>query len=494
MAETITINLDTAARGPAGADGAATFTALTDTPSSYTGQGLKFVRVNSGGTALEFVTASGTGDALVSGTLDQFADVTQTSGATLAISASTTLNGGTHSGTNTGDQDLSSYVTLTGTQTLSNKTLTTPALGTPLSGNFSSGTFTWPTFNQSTTGNAATVTTINGRIAEGTNVTLTGTGTAADPYVISAAGGGGGGGTWGSITGTLGDQTDLQSALDAKISSDITGLTGGTEIYNIVGITKAGYAAVGTPDANTYYIITDASMGDYGFPVIGEWTADTGAITATPAAGELRWDNATQTSATNLYLDGVTAGGIDMASQLLLVSKSDKILVQSTAGNYQIWQLSATPSVSSGNWTFPATLLSSAGDGTTNFADGSALIVSVRPAGEKKLVTDYLIPVALTSSTGIAWDISTTTQPTLTLAHNTTITLSNLGDGQSASLSGIMGGSGTYTVALAHSGLTVRVMGGALADIAGLAANDLFEISVKRSGTDLRVWVNTLEI
>jgi hypothetical protein len=34
--------------------------------------------------------------------------------------------------------------------------------------------------------------------------------------------GGGGGGTWGSITGTLSDQTDLQSALDAK-QATITG-------------------------------------------------------------------------------------------------------------------------------------------------------------------------------------------------------------------------------------------------------------------------------
>ena len=32
------------------------------------------------------------------------------------------------------------------------------------------------------------------------------------------AGGGGGGGTWGSITGTLSAQTDLQSALDAKVT------------------------------------------------------------------------------------------------------------------------------------------------------------------------------------------------------------------------------------------------------------------------------------
>ena len=35
------------------------------------------------------------------------------------------------------------------------------------------------------------------------------------PY--QGGGGGGGGGTWGSITGTLSDQTDLNSALGAKV-------------------------------------------------------------------------------------------------------------------------------------------------------------------------------------------------------------------------------------------------------------------------------------
>ena len=54
-------------------------------------------------------------------------------------------------------------VTLTGTQTLTNKTLTspiltTPALGTPASGTLTNCTF--PTLNQSTTGNASTATTL----------------------------------------------------------------------------------------------------------------------------------------------------------------------------------------------------------------------------------------------------------------------------------------------------------------------------------------------
>ena len=42
--------------------GATTFLGLTDTPSAYTGQTLKFVRVNAGETALEFATPSGAGN------------------------------------------------------------------------------------------------------------------------------------------------------------------------------------------------------------------------------------------------------------------------------------------------------------------------------------------------------------------------------------------------------------------------------------------------
>lgn len=54
--------------------------------------------------AIDALAPGGVGDALVANTLDQFADVTQTATKTLAITESTTLAGGTHSGTNTGDQ------------------------------------------------------------------------------------------------------------------------------------------------------------------------------------------------------------------------------------------------------------------------------------------------------------------------------------------------------------------------------------------------------
>lgn len=56
--------------------GASAFTDLTDVPSSYSGQGTKFVRVNGAETALEFATISGGGDALTSAPLSQFAATT----------------------------------------------------------------------------------------------------------------------------------------------------------------------------------------------------------------------------------------------------------------------------------------------------------------------------------------------------------------------------------------------------------------------------------
>lgn len=59
-----------------GSGGSSTFLDLTDTPSAYTGEALKVVRVNAGETALEFVTLAGGGDALTTDPLSQFASTT----------------------------------------------------------------------------------------------------------------------------------------------------------------------------------------------------------------------------------------------------------------------------------------------------------------------------------------------------------------------------------------------------------------------------------
>lgn len=130
------------------------------------------------------------------------------------------------------------------------------------------------------------------------------------------------------------------------------------------------------------------------------------------------------------------------------------------------------------------------GLGTAATASSSAF----DPAGAAAAaVPIYLLPNPLTSSGAIAWNIASGVSANLTLAHNTTITLSNLADGQTASLSGIMGGAGGYTLALAHAGLTLRAMGEPLTAIAALttAAPGVFELSVKRNGSVLRHFLTT---
>ena len=117
----------------------------------------------------EWITASGTGDALVANPLSQFAATT-----------SAQLAGVMSDETGTG-----SLVFAT------SPTLITPLLGTPTSGNLANCTF--PTLNQSTTGNAATATaletgrTINGTTFDGTaNITVTAAGSTLTGTSLSA--------------------------------------------------------------------------------------------------------------------------------------------------------------------------------------------------------------------------------------------------------------------------------------------------------------------
>lgn len=82
----------------------------------------------------------------------------------------------------------------------------------------------------------ARLTNITGFITAGSNITITGSGTSGSPYQISATGSGGGG-TWGSITGTLSNQTDLQTALNAKAPVNNATLTGTTTAATLTATT-----------------------------------------------------------------------------------------------------------------------------------------------------------------------------------------------------------------------------------------------------------------
>lgn len=94
------------------------------------------------------------------------------------------------SGTNTGDETASSISSKLASGTSGILKSNGSSVGNAVAGT----DYVVPSGN--ITGNAGTVTTINGRISAGTNVTLGGTGTSADPYVINASGGVSSGGFW----------------------------------------------------------------------------------------------------------------------------------------------------------------------------------------------------------------------------------------------------------------------------------------------------------
>lgn len=142
----------------------------------------------------------------------------------------------------------------------------------------------------SVTGNAGTVTTINGRITQGTNVTITGSGTAASPYNIAAAGGGA------AAAGTLTGTTLAANVVTSSLTSFGAGIALGTPAsgtltnctFPTLNQSTTGNAATATALANSRTIGGSAFTGAANvtsFPSPGPIGGTTpGAIAATTGA------------------------------------------------------------------------------------------------------------------------------------------------------------------------------------------------------------------
>jgi len=139
----------------------------------------------------------------------------------------------------------------------------------------------------SVTGNAGTVTTINGRIAAGANVTITGAGTAASPYSIAATGGGGsvdeaadyvwtGTHDYSGATLTLPTFATINATVLNAGSLALSGTTitaTATELNRVSGL---GSAAVGLTDTQT---LTNKTLTA---PVLGGTITGTYTLGGTP--------------------------------------------------------------------------------------------------------------------------------------------------------------------------------------------------------------------
>lgn len=114
------------------------------------------------------------------------------------------------------------------------------------------------------------------------------------------------------------------------------------------------------------------------------YRANTTSTSGYPGDGDILWDNATQISATSINVSHLTDANVDIDIFLALLSVGEQIVVQSqsASADFQIWTISGTPTnvnpgAANSYWTYPITLNSSGGIGTTNFTSGQAIFLAL---------------------------------------------------------------------------------------------------------------------
>lgn len=132
-------------------------------------------------------------------------------------------------------------------------------------------------------------------------------------------------------------------------------------------------------------------QGEQGVPgasaSIFHYKAKANVSSGNPADSYLLWDNATQISAANIHISHEDQDGNDLDNILALIASGTKLLVQDRDlhTNNQLWEVSGTPILveeTHNYWIFPVTLISSAGTGSTGFANNHNLLVFVVREGQ----------------------------------------------------------------------------------------------------------------
>lgn len=149
--------------------------------------------------------------------------------------------------------------------------------------------------------------------------------------------------------------------------------TGGVKIRNLNGYLIAVNGEV--------YATTNTG----GTTVSFFYQAKTGITSGDPGSGHLLWNNATQTSATQLNVSHLTDTPIeDIDLYLSAIVSGNKLIVQdrNDSERFQIWTVSGTPTqVGLSYWTIPVTLTQSAGAAFTNNHDLLFAIVTNSSGG-----------------------------------------------------------------------------------------------------------------
>jgi hypothetical protein len=168
--------------------------------------------------------------------------------------------------------------------------------------------------------------------------------------------------------------TEVEETVEVNLTDGAATITVGT-------VTSL---AAGSPATITNSGTTKAAVFNFGIPAgtngtnggstsAWQYKAKTNATSGYPGNGYLLWNNATQTSATSIIVSHLTDDNTDIELLLSFFVVNQKIFIQDRddSSKNQVWLISGTPTVTGANtstayYTFPVTLVSSAGGAFTN--------------------------------------------------------------------------------------------------------------------------------
>jgi hypothetical protein len=239
---------------------------------------------------------------------------------------------------------------------------------------------------------ATGVSGVDGSTGEIGSTGATGLGATGDTGATGATGATGVTGATGiGASGATGPAGSIGATGD-RGSTGSTGLTGATGLTGPPGpaSTIGATGATGTSGAAGSAGGTGAT-GSTGIAGLNGYTnafygyaADTTKTSGFPTAGTLYWNNATQISATQVAVSHITASSEDIDLFLSLLGVSNQFVIQdkSDSNSFQKWTISSAPiNIPNSYIELPVTLVSSGGNGSSNFANASELLFILTQQG-----------------------------------------------------------------------------------------------------------------
>jgi hypothetical protein len=177
-----------------------------------------------------------------------------------------------------------------------------------------------------------------------------------------------------TVETTAGDVVEVKvvatqgAAATVTVGTTTTGAAGSSASVTNSGTTSAAVFNFTIPRGDT-----GAAGASGGSSTAWRYRAKTNATSGYPTNGHLLWDNATQLSATEILVSHLDDEGSDIEFFLSFFLEGQKIFIQNRddSSQNQVWEITGTPTVTGANtstayYTFPVTLVSSAGAPFTN--------------------------------------------------------------------------------------------------------------------------------